>query len=79
METLKVGSEKAIGQKDNSLQEASGELKRKEQEIKVLQDERFRTKEELLIEKCLKNIIEFLHYYLCDEIKCIIFAYSTNT
>jgi hypothetical protein len=51
IEALRVGSEKAISQKENSLQEKSGELRRKEQEIKVLQSERFRTQEELLIEK----------------------------
>ncbi|CAI2173155.1 11937_t:CDS:2, partial [Funneliformis geosporum] len=51
MEVLRVDKEKAIRQKENSLKETSGELKRKEQEIKVLQSQRFRTQEELLIER----------------------------
>ncbi|CAG8679378.1 4051_t:CDS:10, partial [Cetraspora pellucida] len=51
MDALRVGSEKVISQKENSLKETSGELKRKEQEIKELKNERFRTQEELLIEK----------------------------
>ncbi|CAG8499557.1 2684_t:CDS:10, partial [Racocetra persica] len=51
MDALRVGSEKVISQKENSLKETSGELKRKEQKIKELQNERFRTQEELLIEK----------------------------
>lgn len=51
MEALRVDKEKVISQKENSLQEASGELKRKEHKIKVLQNERFKTQEQLLIEK----------------------------
>lgn len=51
MEALRVDKEKVISQKENSLKETGGELKRREQEIKVLQNERFRTQEELLIEK----------------------------
>ncbi|CAG8660371.1 13911_t:CDS:2 [Ambispora leptoticha] len=51
MEALRVDKEKVISQKENSLQEASGELERKEHEIKILQSEKFETEEKLLIEK----------------------------
>ena len=51
MAELRVDNEKLISEKENSLREASGELKRKEREIKDLQSERFKTQEELLIEK----------------------------
>ncbi|WNE40344.1 MAG: Chromosome partition protein Smc [Mycoplasmataceae bacterium] len=51
IETLRINSEKIISQKDNSLQELNNKLKRRYQEVKNLQDERFKTQEELLIEK----------------------------
>jgi len=51
MEVLRADNEKLVNKKENSLREASGELKRKDQEIKDLQSERFQTQEELLIER----------------------------
>lgn len=49
MEVLRVKDEKVISQRDNSLKETSGELRRKEREIEFLQNERFKTQEDLLI------------------------------